>query len=122
MDIITTTDLASYLRESSLDEAAAGLYVDLANGLVTDAVGEELVAPFPAVVRAVTLEAAARAYRNPEGASSESIDDYTFRRDNGTASGGVYLTDDEVSRLARLAGGRPSVRSVKLRTPWEATT
>lgn len=113
MDIITTTDLASYLRESNLDEAAAGLYVELANGLVSDITGD-LTAPYPAVVRAVALEVAARAYRNPEGATSETIDDYTFRRDGSTSQGGVYVTAEERSRLSRLSGGGASVRSVRL--------
>lgn len=103
MDIITTTDLASYLRDTSLDEPAAALYVELANGLVSDVTGD-LTAPYPAQVRAVALEAAARAYRNPEGASSETIDDYTFRRDGGTAAGGVYLTAAEQAKLAMGSG------------------
>lgn len=118
MDVITITDLASYLREANLDEAAAALYVELASGLVTDVTGD-LTEPYPARVRAITLEVAARAYRNPEGATSETIDDYTFRRDGETASGGVYLTAAESSSLARLSGGRPSVRSTKLVTSYE---
>jgi hypothetical protein len=120
VDIITTTDLASYLREPNPDEAVLGLLVELANGIVTDAVGTDLTAPYPAGVRAVTLEVAARAYRNPEGASSETIDDYTFRRDGATASGGVYLTDTERTDLARLVGGRARVRSVRLVTGYES--
>lgn len=115
MDIITTADLASYLRDADLDATAAGLYVELANGLVTDITGD-LSAPFPARARAVALEAAARAYRNPEGATSETIDDYTFRRDGATSSGGVYLTPSEMALLRGLAGGGSAVRSVRLVT------
>lgn len=118
MDIITTTDLASYLREADLDAAAAGLYVELANGIVTEVTGT-LAAPYPAQVRAITLEVAARAYRNPEGASSETIDDYTFRRDGDTAGGGVYLTKAELSTLRGTTGATASAYTVGVVSPLD---
>lgn len=101
MDIINMIDLASYLRESNIDPSA-DLLVELANGIVTEVTGT--LDPIPTRVRAVTLEVAARAYRNPQGASSETIDDYTYRRDGDTTAAGVYLTRTELATLRGLAG------------------
>lgn len=111
MEIINVTELASYLRESDLDGSAA-LHVELANGIVSEVIGD--LDPLPVRVKAITLEVAARAYRNPEGWASEAIDDWSGRRSNATADGGVYLTPWERSDLLRLVGGGSSVRSVRL--------
>ena len=115
---IDTADLATYLRDSNLDAASSALYVDLANGLVTEVTGE-LTTPYPASVRAIALEVAARAYRNPEGATQETIDDYTYRRAEGTGGAGVYLTGDERARLAGITGGKRAVGSVRLMSPFD---
>lgn len=117
MEIITPNDLASYLRESELDPSA-DLLVDLANGIVSDVTGD-LVAPYPSRVRAITLEVAARAYRNPQGASSETIDDYTFRRDGDTAAGGVYLTRAERSELSGAVGFTAGAYTVGVVSPLD---
>lgn len=102
MDVITTTELASYLREANPDEPSLVLLVELSNGIVSEVTGE--LSPVPTRVRAVTLEVAARAYRNPQGASSETIDDYTYRRDGDTTAAGVYLTRAELATLRGLSG------------------
>jgi hypothetical protein len=116
-NIITTTDLASYLRETALDTAAATLYVDLANGIVSEVL-PDVVLPAPARVRAITLEVAARAYRNPNGYSSETIDDYTYRRDAETRQAGVYLTTSEREELHDFSGAAMTgAYSVDLGTP-----
>ena len=99
MDVIDSADLTSYLRD---DTAEVTLYVELANGIVTDLVGT--LVTIPTRVRAITLEVAARAYRNPNGYSSETIDDYTYRRDADTRQAGVYLTAAERAELLGLAG------------------
>jgi Phage protein Gp19/Gp15/Gp42 len=59
------------------------------------------------VVSAVVL----RLLRNPEGLASESIDDYTYRRDSLTSSGALHITPDE---LADITPGRAVKRSVRL--------
>lgn len=98
MAIITNDDLASYLRDPSLSsDTTVGLFVDLANGVVEDVTGT--LATAPTRVKAITLEVAARAYRNPNGYSSETVDDYTYRRDADTRQAGVYLTAGERSEL-----------------------
>lgn len=52
-----------------------------------------------------------RVLRNPEGKLEETIDDYSYRRDSATSTGGLYITPDE---LADLTPGRASHRSVRL--------
>ena len=101
MAIITNEELASYLRLAATDNAV-NLFADMANGLVEDITGP-LATP-PMRVRAITFEVAARAYRNPNGYSSESIDDYTYRRDGETRQAGVYLTEAEARELATYGG------------------
>jgi len=59
------------------------------------------------VVVAVVL----RVLRNPDGKLEESIDDYSYRRDSATSTGGLYVTSDE---LADLTPGRHRQRSVRL--------
>lgn len=110
--IIAATDLASYLRNPSLaEEEALQQIVTLTNGLVGEVVGD--LEPVPVRVQAIALEVGARAWRNPEGYSSETIDDYTYRRDADTRRAGVYLTDSERAELQGIVGGR-AVRSVRL--------
>lgn len=97
--IITSSDLTSYLRQPDADVT---MVVDLANGIVGEIVGNMF--PIPTRIIAITLEVAARAYRNPNGYSSETIDDYTYRRDVDTRQAGVYLTESERAELSALAG------------------
>lgn len=100
MDIIDVTDLASYLDdETALNSDRVQLLVGLANDLVSDNYAGTDVDNIPARVRAITLEVAARAHRNPNGYSSETVDDYTYRRDSETRQAGIYLTDAELADL-----------------------
>lgn len=101
MPIISDADLASYLRLSAVDSSVT-LFAQLANGVVEDITGPLTTVPIR--VKAITLEAAARAYRNPNGYSSETIDDYTYRRDAATRQAGVYLTSAEAAELALYGG------------------
>lgn len=55
-------------------------------------------ATVPAVVKAVALAAAARAYANPGGVVSEAIDDYSVTYDTATAGG---LLPAEMNALRR---------------------
>lgn len=92
MALYTLDEFASYVQ-SDVDTATGLLLRDLVTGLV-DSLGSS--DPYPAAVKAVGLEAAARAYRNPSGLTSETIDDYTGRRE---AAAGVYLTSEEVAAV-----------------------
>lgn len=50
------------------------------------------------VVR-VLVTAVLRVMKNPDGLSQESIDDYTYRRDEATSAGLLYFTADELDGL-----------------------
>ena len=103
MSIITDTELASYLERAVTP--ALTMKVDLANDLVLELpYATPLAEPYSARVRAITLEVAARAVRNPNGASSETVDDYTYRLPSETRQAGVYLTDAERAELLALGG------------------
>lgn len=112
-------ELASYLDVpgASLNEPRAYLLHDLTEGLVLSVTG--VLDPVPLQVKAVAIEVAARAYRNPQGAVQESIDDYSYRRPEQTTAAGVYLTDAEVARLRAVIGvGVSSFGSIRLVTPY----
>lgn len=59
------------------------------------------------VVCAIVL----RVLRNPDGKLEERLDDYSYRRDSATSTGGLYVTPDE---LADITPGRRTQRSVRL--------
>lgn len=75
------------------------LIVTLTNGLVDDVVGS---APDSAVIQAVRLEVARRAYENPRGLESQTESTGPFSktwRVATAARSGVYLTDQERADL-----------------------
>ncbi len=113
--MFTLAELASYLRVAlaDLDVAAATLLTTLTDGLVTAETG--FLSPVPPQAKAVALEVAARAYRNPEGWAAESLDDWSGTRPAALAAAGVYLTEAEQRVLRRIAGGVQSgARSIRL--------
>lgn len=122
-EFISEADLASYLQVT-IPTGKAALVVKLANGLVTDVVGEVEV-PTTKMI-ATALEVAARGWRNPGAYTSVTvgIDDYdktTRREGKDVDKFGVYLTEDEEATLADekalLAGqvlSRKRVGSVQL--------
>jgi hypothetical protein len=102
VELITAETLASYLRDDSLTDSDPSLLLilELSNGVVSAALGEPADDQMPtARQQAITLEVAARAWRNPDGYSSETVDDYTYRRDSETRRAGVYLTATEMDDL-----------------------
>lgn len=117
-DIITAAQLATYLRGEA-QESDLALLVELANGIVSEA-APTLATPAPIRVRAITFEVAARAWRNPDGYSSETVDDYTYRRDADSRSAGIYLTDAERAELVGItAGGVRRAGSIRVTSPWD---
>lgn len=46
-----------------------------------------------------------RVLQNPDGILSETIDDYTYRRDSAVSSGALYVSDAELDQL-RAPGKR----------------
>lgn len=99
--IIYDDELASYLQVT-IPEGKADFIIELANALVREVIGD--LDPVPAVVRAITVEVAARGYRNPSGvtALTKNIEDWSkTQRWDSSVRGGVFLTDEE--RAALLA-------------------
>lgn len=122
---ITEAQLASYLQ-ATIPTGAAETILELANGIVTDVLGDDYdPATAPVRVKAIALEVAARAWRNPQGYSSVTvgIDDYdkTVRREGAALTRtGVYLTDEELAELLGLLEVTGPVRagSIRLRLPF----
>lgn len=75
---------------------------------------EEALEDVPDVAVTVTLAAAQRAFRNPDGLLGETLGSYSYRAADGTLPG-VYLTEAEIRMLRRLAGG--SVQTVRTARP-----
>jgi hypothetical protein len=118
--MFTIGELASYLPETADNPIRAGLIRDLTLGVVYEVLPQAYADASP-VAKAIGLEVAARAFRNADGYTSESVDDWTGRREGSRGEPGVYLTAGERSRLATIADGasRPRVRSVQL-SSWSA--
>jgi hypothetical protein len=116
MEIITAAELASWLRNSALeDDPSLIQIVELTNDLITEKwVDPE--DPVPVEVKLLALSIAARAWaNNPSASNVEStsvrIDDgATTNRFRSASRGGVYLTSDEVA----LLNGEPRQRSIRL--------
>lgn len=114
MALYTLTEFASYVQ-SDVDTATALLLRDLVTGLIEAVDGNDYTTAAPsAAAKAVALEAAARGYLNPQGYTSETIGEYTYRREGEAAERGIFLTAAEVGRLRTT---RPRNRSVVLQLP-----
>lgn len=110
-DIATLSEFASFLQVD-VDTATANLVLlDLAQGQIVDEIG--LRDPWPATAKAVALSAAKRAYVNPDGASTETVGGTVVAFSDGNM--GVFLTEEERSRLQRVGGGGTASYSI---TPW----
>ena len=58
------------------------------------------------LVIGVAVEMVLRKMRNPDGKRSETIDDYSYTRDESASSGGLFMSTDEVALLS--ATGAPA--------------
>jgi hypothetical protein len=111
-DIATPEELATSLQipDPGVDTGSAELYLELAQGLITEKIGEQ--EPWPAVAKAIALAAAGRPCRNPGAA--KRLTSGPFTADFNPEQFGVYLTDDEKERLADwAAGNRPKVGTIR---------
>ena len=98
-NIAELTELASALQ-SDLDTATANLLLlDLAQGLITEIIGDQ--DPWPKTAKTVALTAAARAYRNPEGVRQDQVGGTNQVYSDPLYRMGVYLTADERADLIR---------------------
>ena len=107
-DLFTVDELALRLQ---LDADTATAYAarlallrDEATGLVLEAAGSP--ANPPSTLKTIALNAAGRAWANPDGRSQEAIGAYSS---GFTGAGGLYLTDQERQRCRTASGlGRPT--------------
>lgn len=98
-NIAELTELASALQ-TDLDTATANLLLlDLAQGLITEVIGEQN--PWPSTAKSIALIAAARAYRSPDGLRQETVGGTTAIYNDPLYRMGVYLSDQERSDLIR---------------------
>src|SRR5690554_8051834 len=102
--LVTLAEFGTWVGEDLTGDQQAAMILDAASALVraearrtwTDDSGN--LVDVPEQVRTITLEVAARRWRNPEGYTSETDGDYTYRMDDAQAS--LYLTDIEREMLA----------------------
>lgn len=52
----------------------------------------------------VMVTAVLRVLKNPDGLTQESVDDYTYRRDEAVSAGLLYFSDDELDGLVPGSG------------------
>jgi hypothetical protein len=98
---------------SGADLARAQACLDDVSALVREAVGrdfvdeiDELTDTIPAAVVTVTVQAALRGYRNPDGLASESIGSGAYAYSFGTdAQAGIYLSAAEVEIVRKAVRG-----------------
>ncbi len=100
---LTEEDPDGKRAAAALADASALVRAEAGQSWVDEA-GE--LADVPPEITTVVLQAARRDWRNLEGYTSETIDDYTWRRDGDQAAGtGVYLTDAEIAICRRYRPG-----------------
>ena len=104
-------ELANYIGEAisySTDVKQAESFLDAASSLVLSHAGEPgwTDQDVPQVAKFAVLACAARAYTNPDGWTSEAVDDW---RGSGrkVEEAGLYLTASERASLARFRPRRP---------------
>lgn len=68
----------------------------------------------PALVVAVECAMVLRVLRNPDGKRQESIDDYSWTRDNSVSAGTLYVSDEELALLSPATPGLGSAFVVSL--------
>lgn len=109
-NVIVLDDLSSYLRDAYT--GGGQILVDLTNDLIADVAGD--LPAWPASVRAVALEVAARGYRSTPGVSSTTVStdgtSKTVRREGSAVEkrAGVYLTAGEKAEILAAVLGRPA--------------
>lgn len=78
------------------------------------------VADFAAEVVRILATAVLRVMKNPDGKSRESIDDYSWARDEAVSSGLLYFTDDELDGLIPGSGEKGRAFMIDPLADWAA--
>lgn len=110
-----TTNAQTFLDDAwvMLKRRMAVESVDIEAQIATDA---DLAAD---VVR-VLATAVLRVMKNPDGKSRESIDDYSWQRDEAISAGLLYFTDDELDGLIPGSGEKGRAFMIDLLATWAA--
>ena len=95
----TPADLGVYLGVTDLDEARAGLLLQLAHDRL-----ETIVSPLPDTAKSIELAVAARAYSNVSSAQSMGLGSANISFGSTASAGGLYVSKAERADLRRLAG------------------
>lgn len=89
------------------------LDVDVETAIATDA-------DLSADVIRVMVTAVLRVMKNPDGLSQESVDDYTYKRDEATSAGLLYFSDDELDGLVPGSGVKGRAFMIDPLADWAA--
>lgn len=126
----TTADVTARWRPLSGQETVnaetflADAWVMLKRRMAVEGVDIEaqiaLDADLSADVVRVLATAVLRVMKNPDGKSRESIDDYSWSRDEATAAGLLYFTDDELDGLIPGSGESGRAFMVDPLATWAA--
>jgi Gp19/Gp15/Gp42-like protein len=96
------TDAEGPRIEALLDDVSAMVRLVAGKTWVDPTDATQVIAPD--IVRVIVLRAAARYINNPGGFSAESAGDYSYQRNGLDERGGLFLTDEEVEWLKKVAG------------------
>jgi hypothetical protein len=104
-------DVAALWRPLSTQEQVTGTaLLDMAWAMMQTQVPETLAIVDGSVpqtnARYVLASAVLRVLKNPDNAKSESIDDYSFTRDDSAAPGSLMFTEDEIALLRGVVSVR----------------
>lgn len=116
----TTADLESRWRTLTAQEEINGAtFLEDAWGMLRRKIPTlaDLVAAdadLAAEVVRVMATAVIRVMKNPDGKRSESVDDYTWERDQAMSAGLLYFSDDELEDLSPGVGSKGRAFSVDL--------
>jgi len=98
----TFTDAESPRIEALLDDVSTMVRLVAGKTWVDPLDATQVIAPD--IVRMIVLRAAARYINNPGGFSAESAGDYSYQRNGLDERGGLFLTDEEIGWLKKVAG------------------
>lgn len=110
-DVVENDIVSRFRALDSGEEAVIETMIEDAEDIVQDAAAAAGIdAPatergeraYKRIVAAVVI----RVLRNPEGYLTETLDDYTYRRDSAVSAGVLYVSDAEVEQLRPTARRR----------------
>lgn len=94
------------------------LDVDIVALIATDNALPEDDRTLEAAIVRVIVTAVLRVMKNPDGLQQESIDDYTYKRDEAVSAGLLYFGDDELDGLVPGSGSTGRVFMVDPLAGW----